>query len=137
MHSPGPFHSPEPWHSPGPFHSPPPGHMHEPSPSPSPSPSPDPPPPAMEFTMTVTFAGTVEQFMPFKPMYEHGLRELLSCYEPMCKVAINVSPADPDPARPRAAEVAGVAERGERGGRHLQDDRRARGSHQRGGRDPA
>ena len=81
--------------------------------------------------MTVTFAGTVEQFMPFKPMYEHGLRELLSCYEPLCKVAINVTPADPDPmpdpARPRAAEVAGVAERGERGGRHLQDDRRARG----------
>ena len=49
--------------------------------------------------MTVTFAGTVEQFMRYKDMYEHGLRELLSCHEPLCKVAVVVTAAGP--ARPR------------------------------------
>ena len=114
MHSPGPFHSSQPGHSPGPFHSPPPGHTHEAFPSPqpghspgpshlpppwqqmpSPSPSPEerPPLPAMEFKMTLTFAGTVEQFDKDMYMYEHGLRDLLSCQEPLCKVAVVVTAA--------------------------------------------
>ena len=41
--------------------------------------------------MTLTFAGTVEQFD--KDMYEHGLRDLLSCQEPLCKVAVVVTAA--------------------------------------------
>jgi hypothetical protein len=47
--------------------------------------------PAKQFKITVTFAGTVETFD--KVAYGTGMRKILSCYEPQCKVAIAVEAA--------------------------------------------
>ena len=46
--------------------------------------------------MTVIIAGTVDQFTPeYEEMYKQGLRELLSCYTPLCEVAVVVTAVDP------------------------------------------
>ena len=63
--------------------------------SPSPPPSPQPAgttfeeKPAKQFKITVKFAGTVETFD--KVNYEKGMRKILGCQEPNCKVAIAVT----------------------------------------------
>ena len=47
--------------------------------------------PAKQFTITVKFAGTIDTFD--KVNYEKGIRKLLACQEPTCKVAIAVTAA--------------------------------------------
>ena len=82
---------------PAPSTPPPPLPSAPPSPSPSAPPSPQPPGvtfkemPAKQFKITVKFAGNVETFD--KVNYETGMRKILSCDEPLCKLAIAVTAA--------------------------------------------
>merc|ERR1719263_1578719 len=47
--------------------------------------------PAKQFKITVKFAGTVESFD--KVNYEKGMRKILACEEPQCKIVIAVTAA--------------------------------------------